>query len=103
MISQEEEKFYQQWEKERVLPHYKRKPFLRGLSFGLSVGLLVLVISETGWYERASMVANMRGNEIWIVISILIFSFGFAWIYQQFTSEMNEQRFKELTHIKNKK
>ncbi|TRZ83087.1 MAG: hypothetical protein D4R91_01275 [Sediminibacterium sp.] len=103
MISQEEDKFYQQWEKQRVLPHYKRKPFLRGLSFGLSVGLLVLVISETGWYERASMVANMRGNEIWIVISILIFSFGYAWIYQQFTFEMNEQRFKELTHIKNKK
>jgi amino acid permease len=103
MISQEEEKFYQQWEKQRVLPHYKRKPFLRGLSFALSLGLLVLVISETGWYERASMVANMRGNEIWIVISILIFSFGYAWIYQQFTFEMNEQRFKELTHIKNKK
>ncbi|MFA9205711.1 MAG: hypothetical protein ACEQR6_03445 [Burkholderiaceae bacterium] len=103
MISQEEEKFYQQWEKQRVLPHYKRKPFLRGLSFGLSAGLLVLVISETGWYERASMVANMRGNEIWILISILVFSFGFAWIYQQFTFEMNEQRFKELTHIKNKK
>ncbi|MEI6151324.1 MAG: hypothetical protein WCQ10_02285 [Chitinophagia bacterium] len=103
MISPEEEKFYQHWEKERTMPHFKRKPFLRGLSFGLSVGLLVLVISETGWYERASMVANMRGNEIWIVISILIFSFGFAWIYQQFTSEMNEQRFKELTHIKNKK
>jgi len=103
MISPEEEKFYKHWEKERTMPHFKRKPFLRGLSFGLSVGLLVLVISETGWYERASMVANMRGNEIWIVISILIFSFGFAWIYQQFTSEMNEQRFKELTHIKNKK
>jgi len=103
MISPEEEKFYQHWEKERTMPHFKRKPFLRGLSFGLSVGLIVLVISETGWYERASMVANMRGNEIWIVISILIFSFGFAWIYQQFTSEMNEQRFKELTHIKNKK
>ena len=103
MISQEEEKFYQQWEKQRVLPHYKRKPFLRGLSFGLSAGLLVLVISETGWYERASMVANMRGNEIWILISILVFSFGFAWIYQQFTFEMNEQRFKELKHIKNKK
>jgi hypothetical protein len=32
MISPEEEKFYQQWEKERIQPHYKRRPFLRGLS-----------------------------------------------------------------------
>ncbi|MCE2675397.1 MAG: hypothetical protein LW603_02305 [Sediminibacterium sp.] len=74
MISPEEEKFYLQWEKERTLPHYKRKPFLIGLSFGL-----------------------------WIMIAIVLFSFGFAWLYQQFTSEMNEQRFNELKHLKNKK
>lgn len=103
MISPEEEKFYHQWEKDRLLPNYKRKPFLRGLSAGLSLGILVLVISEMGWYERADMIANSSGNEIWIVIAIIVFSGGFAWIYQEFTWEMNEQRFKELTHIKNKK
>lgn len=103
MISKEEEKFYQAWEKERILPHFRRKPFLRGLSFGFIMGFLILVISKTGWYERADMVANMRGNEIWIMIAILIFSFGFALIYQQFTFEMNEQRFNELKYLKNKK
>ena len=103
MISPEEEKFYQQWEKDRMLPNYKRKPFLRGLSAGLCLGVLVLIISEMGWYERADMIANSSGNEIWIVIAIIVFSAGFAWIYQEFTWEMNEQRFKELTHIKNKK
>ena len=65
--------------------------------------MLVLLISEMNWYERAGMVANMRGNEIWIVISIIIISVGFGWMYQQFSWEMNEQRFKELTYIKNKK
>jgi len=103
MISPEEEVFYQFWEKERSLTHYKRKPFLRGFSVSLGLGLLILVISETGWYERASMIANMRGNEIWIIIAILIFSLGFSWIYQQFTSEMNEQRYQELKYLKNKK
>ena len=103
MISPEEEVFYQFWEKERSLAHFKRKPFLRGLSVSLGLGLLILVISETGWYERASMVANMRGNEIWIIIAILIFSLGFSWIYQQFTSEMNEQRYQELNYLKTKK
>jgi hypothetical protein len=103
MISPEEEKFYQQWEKDRTLPNYKRKPFLRGLSVGLSLGVLILLISEMGWYERAGMIANMRGNEIWIVISIIVISVGFGWMYQQFSWEMNEQRFKELTHLKNKK
>ena len=103
MISPEEEKFYQQWEKDRMLPNYKRKPFLRGLSVGLSLGVLVLLFSEMGCYERANMVANARGNEIWIVIAIIVIAAGFAWLYQQFTWEMNEQRFKELTHIKNKK
>ena len=103
MITPAEEKFYQQWEKDRLLPHYKRKPFLRGLSIGLSLGVLVLMITEVGWYERANMIANIRGNEIWVMFAILIISVGFAWIYQQFTFEMNEQRFKELKHIKNKK
>lgn len=102
-MTPEEEKFYQQWEKDRDLPQFKRKPFLRGLSVSLSLGVLILIISETGWYERANMVGNMQGNEIWIVIAILIFSIGFAWIYQKFTFEMNEQRYKELKFLKNKK
>ena len=103
MISLEEEKFYAQWEKERIQPNYKRRSFLRGLSFSLSLGILVMVLSTVGWYERANMVANSRGNEIWIIIAIIIISLGFAWLYQQFTSEMNEQRFQELKNIKNKK
>ena len=103
MISADEEKFYQDWSIQRTLPHYKRKPFLRGLSAGLSLGVFVLVISDLDWYERANMVANTRGNILWIIIAILIISVGFALLYQQFTCEMNEQRFKEQTHIKNKK
>lgn len=103
MISPEEEQFYEQWEKERQKPNYRKRPFLRGLSVGLSLGVLVLFITEMGWYERANMVANSRGNEIWIIIAIITISIGFGWLYQQFTSEMNEQRFQELTKIKNKK
>ncbi len=103
MIAAEEEKFYQQWAKDRLVPHYKRKPFLKGLSISLLFGMLILVISELGWYERANMIANMSGNGIWMVIALVIISLGFAWIYQQFTFEMNEQRFNEIKHLKNKK
>jgi putative Mn2+ efflux pump MntP len=103
MLSNEEEVFYQQWEKERTLPQYKRKPFLRGLSIGLSLGVLVVIISELGWYERANMIANSRSNNVWIVLAILIISIGFAWLYQQFSAEMNEQRYQELKHKKYKK
>ena len=103
MTDAEEEQFYQQWAKDRLLPHFKRKPFLKGLSISLLFGMLILIIAELGWYERANMIANMSGNGIWMVIAILIISFGFAWIYQQFTFEMNEQRFNEIKHLKNKK
>ncbi|MEI7588895.1 MAG: hypothetical protein WCJ68_05320 [Chitinophagia bacterium] len=103
MISPEEEKFYLQWEKDRVLPHFKRKPFLKGLSLSLLFGILILILTELGWYERANMIANRSGNGIWMLIAIVIFSFGFAWIYQQFTFEMNEQRFHEIKNLKNKK
>ncbi len=103
MLSPEEEQFYVQWAQERQLPHYKRKPFLRGTSISLLLGLVVLVVAEMGWYERANMVANSRGNILWILIAIILISLGFGWIYQQFTWEMNEQRFNEIKHIKNKK
>ena len=62
MIDAEEEKFYQQWEKDRLLPNYRRKPFLRGLSMSLLFGIMILAITEIGWYERANMVANSSGN-----------------------------------------
>ena len=103
MIDAEEEQFYQQWEKDRLLPNYRRKPFLRGLSMSLLFGIMILAITEIGWYERANMVANSSGNGLWMVIAILVISFGFAWIYQQFTFEMNEQRFQEIKYLKNKK
>jgi len=103
MIHPDEAAFYAYWEKERALPHYKRKPFLRGFSVSLLMGIVVLVVAEMGWYERANMVANSRGNIIWILIAIIIISVGFGWIYQQFTWEMNEQRFNEIKHLKNKK
>lgn len=103
MLHKEEEAFYTFWEKQRTLPTFKRKAFLKGLSGSLSIGMLILIVTEWGWYERANMVANSWGNGIWIVLGIAIASFGFAWIYQQFTAEMNEQRFQELKHIKSKK
>jgi hypothetical protein len=87
MIHPDEAAFYTYWEKERALPHYKRKPFLRGFSFSLLMGIVVLLIAEMGWYERANMVANSRGNIIWILIAIVLISLGFGWIYQQFTWE----------------
>ena len=103
MLHPDDEKFYTYWEKERAIPHYKRKSFLRGLSISLLLGILILIVAEMGWYERANMVANSRGNILWILITILLVSVGFGWIYQQFTSEMNEQRFNEIKYIKNKK
>lgn len=102
MIHPDEAAFFTYWEKERLLPHYKRKPFLRGLSICLLLGIVLLLIAEMGWYERANMVANSRGNIIWILIAIFLISLGFGWIYQQFTWEMNEQRFNEIKHKKTK-
>lgn len=103
MIHPDDAAFYSYWEQQRAVPHYKRKPFLRGTSISLLLGILMLLVAEMGWYERANMVANSRGNILWILIAIVFISVGFGWIYQQFTWEMNEQRFNEIKHLKNKK
>ena len=36
-MSPEEEQFYLQWEKDRIVPHFKRKPFLRASLLSLAL------------------------------------------------------------------
>ncbi len=103
MIHPDDAAFYSYWEQQRELPHYKRKPFLRGTSISLLLGILMLLVAEMGWYERANMVANSRGNILWILIAIVFISVFFGRIYEQNNREKNEQNFNEIKHLKTKK
>lgn len=103
-LTNDESRFIAYWEEERK----RKKKFLRKLSFGLPLGVLmvgaVLVNFMSGWYEKADMEIRKHSSVIivvlvavvGIVIFITVFSARHKW-------EMNEQTYLELLAKKNRK
>lgn len=102
MLSKENEAFLAWWGQNREREKTSVKPFLVGLSAGFSIGIGVILILESGWYERASMVANSRLSSVVFVLAIMIVSVFMAFFYRKFRWEMQEQRYQELFILKNK-
>jgi uncharacterized membrane protein len=102
MLSKQDEAFVAFWSKNREQEKTSMRPFLVGMSAGLAVGVLVLVVLSSGWYERANMVANTRFSMAIFILAILILSFFMAFLYRRFRWEMQEQRYLELIAKKEK-
>ena len=97
MLTEEEIKFIDYWERNRI----RKKKVLKQLFVGLPLGVLlvtaIFINFFSGWDKRAEMIVNADPSLILviiiaallIVIFIAIFSVRHKW-------EMNEQRYKEL-------
>lgn len=96
MLSPQEKKFVDYWSNNRV----KQKSIVRqvffGLPFGLLLGIGVLVLLETDWYERANMVAYTQSSPYVLVAAIIIIAVFTGIFYKRYRWEMNEQRYREL-------
>ncbi len=102
MLSKQDEAFVVFWSKNREQEKTSIRPLLVGISAGLAIGVLILVVLSAGWYERANMVANTRFSMFVFILAILILSFFMAFLYRRFRWEMQEQRYLELTAKKEK-
>src|SRR5205814_10036926 len=97
MLNQEEKKFIEYWEDNRL----KKKKILKQLSVGLPLGVLIVaaifINFFSGWDKRAQMIINTDPSiiivviiaSLLIVIFIVIFSVRHHW-------DLNEQRYNEL-------
>jgi hypothetical protein len=96
MLSEKEKAFIKYWEENRV----KEKSILRqlfpGLPIGLSLGAAILLLLDSGWYERANMVAQSQSSPVILFIGIAGIVVFTSFFYKRFRWEMNEQAFKEL-------
>lgn len=96
MLSPDEQRFMDYWDTNRE----KQKSFVRQLFFGLPFGLLlgvgIVVLFESGWYERANMVAYSQSTPWVLIAAILIITVFTGVFYKRFKWETNEQRYKEL-------
>jgi formate/nitrite transporter FocA (FNT family) len=96
MLTNQEKDFIDFWAKNRVAQKTSKRPFLIGLSAGLIFGLVVWLIVFSGWYTRASMVANSKLSGFVFFVGILLISFFMAYLYRSFSWENREQQYKEL-------
>jgi formate/nitrite transporter FocA (FNT family) len=96
MLTNQEKDFIDFWAKNRAAQKTSKRPFLIGLSAGLIFGLVVWVIVFSGWYTRASMVANSKLSGFVFFVGILLISFFMAYLYRSFSWENREQQYKEL-------
>jgi len=96
MLSPDEQRFVNYWETNRE----KQKNFVRQLFFGLPFGLLlgigIVALFESGWYERANMVAYSQSTPWVLIVGILITAVFTGVFYKRYKWEENEQRYKEL-------
>lgn len=102
MLTPEEEKFLVYWDANRTREQSFFKQLLPGLSFGLIMGVAILLSVVTGWYARANMVANSQSTPIVLIIALLIIAVFCSVFYKRHKWEMNEQHFLELKIKKEK-
>lgn len=107
MLTKEEERFVQYWEKNSQREKNSIRPFMIGISAGFVLGISLIAVVFSGWYERANMVANTRLSSVIFLLAILGISFFMAFMYRKFRWESREQQYRELlakkkSHEKNK-
>src|SRR5574337_865717 len=102
MLTKQEEKFVEYWQKNRD----REKKVLRQLFIGLPAGLLiaggVILSLDLDWYERANMVANASLNPYILLLAIIGIVVLMAIFYKRYQWDMKEQRYRELLFKKEK-
>lgn len=102
MFTENEEKFLKYWQEKRQQNKLNPFFFIRGFATGLIVGLLVILCLAAGWYKRANMDANTKLNPYVLIISVVLMALFFAWFYNSFKYDQNEQQYQILLKKKNK-
>ncbi len=102
MLTPEEEKFLDYWEKNREKEKNVFRQLRYGLPAGLIIGILIIVNFSSGWYERANMVAFSQSTPIALLIALIGIIVFWSVFSKKHRWDMNEQRYKELQYKKRK-
>lgn len=101
MYTKEEEAFIKYWEANRLKRKKVFKQILWGLPGGILLFIAILLNFFSGWYKRASMVANADPSLFIILLIAGIIIVAFASIFSSYHKwDINETRYKELINRK---
>lgn len=100
MLTDDETRFLQYWEKNRALHSTISSKLLRGLPmafvFGLPILLLILCVYLflPEWYTKISKTS--AATFVVVIIAVLIAIVFYAFVRMHFKWEMNDQQYKEI-------
>ncbi len=96
ILTKQEERFIEYWEKNSEKEKSLFRQLFFGLPFGLLLGIGVVLMLESGWYQRANMVAYSQSSPWLLVIAIIAIAVFAGVFYKKYRWEMNDQHYKEL-------
>ena len=96
MISEKEKAFVQYWEENRIKEKSLFRQIFPSLTLGLCMGVGIMLVFDSGWYERANMVAQSQSSPTVLIIGIIAIVAFSGFFYKKFRWEMNEQTYQEL-------
>ncbi len=97
MLTEDEKKFMEYWEKNRDKQKKVFRQFLLGIPLGLLFAIAIVINFSSGWYKRADMVANTQDFNPGVLIIALLIIIGFVAIFsKRHQWDMNEQHYREL-------
>ncbi len=102
MLTADEEKFLIWWKENRENEKKPLKKLSLGLPLGILIGVGILLNFLSGWYTRATMVANSQSTPLVLIIAIILIALFCSFFYKQHQWEMNDQRYRELVFKKEK-
>ncbi len=97
MLTEDEKKFMEYWEKNRDKQKKVVRQFLLGIPLGLLFAIAIVINFSSGWYKRADMMANTQDFNPGVLIIALLIIIGFVAIFsRRHQWDMNEQHYREL-------
>jgi hypothetical protein len=98
MLTEQERRFLEYWEANRLREKKINKQLLLGLPIGLlfAVPVLILLFSGKFWYTRANMEANSQSSPVILMIAVICIAVFVAVFYKRHQWEQREQHYLEL-------
>ncbi len=96
MLSKPELDFIAYWQKNRERQQSVKYQLLFGLPLGLAISAGIVFMIQSGWYERANMVANGKSTPIVLIVAIISITIFCGFFYKKFQWEQKEQQYLEL-------
>jgi membrane protein YdbS with pleckstrin-like domain len=100
MLTQDEKKFLDYWEKNKEKEKSISSQLKIGLPLGLLIGIAIVLNFTSGWYKRASMVAFSQSTPFVLIIALVIIVIFCSVFYKRHKWEMDDQRYKILSKRK---